>query len=307
MSDGTVSWRALERDARATLEAGLGGDRRQEARWILERVSGLQGGELQRSLDEPVGARSVAFLDGIVGRRAAGEPLQYALGVWAFRALELVVDRRVLIPRPETELVAQVVIDHLRAHDRGRRLVGPAGPAGPVQPAEVVDLGTGSGAIGLAVATEVPWSVVTLVDRSAEALAVATANVAGIGRAGARVRVVRSDWYSSLPGELRGAVSVIVANPPYVASVDDLADDVRAWEPHEALLAGREGLADIAAIVAGAGGWLAPGGLLVVEHGDAQGPAAREMARAAGLVEVRTLVDLAGRDRALVARAPGDG
>jgi release factor glutamine methyltransferase len=297
VSGGTVSWRALERDARATLEAGLGGDRRQEARWILERVSGLRGGELERSLDEPVGARSVAFLDGIVGRRAAGEPLQYALGVWAFRALELVVDRRVLIPRPETELVAQVVIDHLRAEgrdERGRR------------PVEVVDLGTGSGAIGLAVATEVPWSVVTLVDRSADALAVATANVAGIGRAGARVRVVRSDWYSALPEELRGAVSVIVANPPYVASADDLADDVRAWEPHEALLAGREGLADVAAIVGGAGAWLEPGGLLVVEHGDAQGPAARELASVAGLAEVRTMVDLAGRDRALVARSPGD-
>lgn len=295
MSEGTVSWRALEREARVTLEAGLGGDRRQEARWILERVSGWRGGELERALDEPVGARSVAFLDGIVARRAAGEPLQYALGVWAFRALELVVDRRVLIPRPETELVAQVVIDHLRADDHGRR------------PVEVVDLGTGSGAIGLAVATEVPWSVVTLVDRSAEALAVARANVAGIGRAGARVRVVRSDWYTSLPAELCGAVRVIVANPPYVASADDLADDVRAWEPPEALLAGREGLADVAAIVAGAGVWLAPGGLLVVEHGDAQGPAARELARTAGLTEVRTMVDLAGRDRALVARSPRIG
>jgi release factor glutamine methyltransferase len=288
--DGAITWRELEREARASIEAALGGDRSREARWIIERASGWRGAELVRSLDDRVAARSVAFLDRIVARRAGGEPLQYALGVWSFRTLELVVDRRVLIPRPETELVAGIGIDHLRACDRHEPLA--------------LDLGTGSGAIGLSIAVEVPRSQVVLADRSPDALAVARANLSGLGRSAARVRIVESDWFDELPGELRGRLELVIANPPYVASAADLDPIVAQWEPPDALIAAGDGLADIAEIVEGAPAWLAPGGALVVEHGADQGPAARGLAERAGLRSVRTATDLAGRDRALVARMP---
>src|SRR5206468_3011716 len=119
-----------------------------------------------------------------------GEPLQYVLGHWGFRTLDLLVDPCVLIPRPETEVVAGAAIDELR------RINGRT----------ALDLGTGSGAIGLAIAVEVPSAQVWAVDRSPDALDVARANLAGIGRAGARVRLLESDWFAALPDELRGAV-----------------------------------------------------------------------------------------------------
>lgn len=291
-ASGTVSWRDLEHDARRELEQALGGDRRMEARWIVERVSGWRGAELERSIDEPVPARAVAFLDSIVARRAGGEPLQYALGVWSFRTLELLVDRRVLIPRPETELVAGIGIDHLRAY---------GAESGELH---AVDLGTGSGAIGLAIASEVPKAMVMLVDRSVAALAVARANLAGLGRSAARVRIVESDWFAAVPAELRGRFDLVIANPPYVAAVGDLEPVVAAWEPHDALVAAGDGLADVTRIVADAGQWLAPGGMLLVEHAADHGAAVRGLAERAGLESPRTATDLAGRDRALVARAP---
>jgi release factor glutamine methyltransferase len=288
-ADGTVSWRELENEARTRLEAALGGNRRQEARWIVERVSGCSSSELASALDEPVGVRSVAFLDSIVSRRCAGEPLQYALGVWAFRELDLVIDKRVLIPRPETELVTQAAIDHLHTYDR---------------PVVAVDLGTGSGAIGLSVAFEVPRATVHLVDVSGDALAVARANLVGLGTAGSRVQVHHGSWFDALPASLRGTVDVVVANPPYIADIDELDDIVRKWEPHEALFAGEAGTADISIIIGEAREWLAPGGLLVVEHGAKQGSWTVARAVSAGFREIKTMHDLVGRDRAIIARRP---
>ncbi len=146
------------------------------------------------------------FVDEMVARRAKGEPLQYVLGRWGFRTLDLMVDRRVLIPRPETEVVAGLAIDAL--------------PTSGV----LVDLGTGSGAIALSAAAE-RWPDVEVwaTDASAEALAVARANLAGLGRRGAVVRLVEGDWFVALPHELRGHVDVLVSNPPYVAATDPLA------------------------------------------------------------------------------------
>ena len=143
-------------------------------------------------LDDPLTEGAMARYDDMVARRAAGEPLQYVLGHWGFRHLDLMVNRRVLIPRPETEQVVEVALAEL---DRlGGRDV----------PTTVVDLGTGSGAIALAVATERVRTTVWATDASEAALAVARANLAGVGRAGARVTMVAGDWFGALPAELRG-------------------------------------------------------------------------------------------------------
>lgn len=222
-------------------------------------------------------------------RRLAGEPLQYVLGVWGFRRLDLVVDRRVLIPRPETEVVVEVALEELARQEAGEPLA--------------VDLGTGSGAIALSLALEVPRARVWGTDRSPEALAVARANLAGMGsRVAPRVRLVEGDWYDALPGELRGRVDLIVSNPPYVAAVDPLPAEVAEWEPAGALVAGPTGLEDVTRIVAAARSWLRRPGAVVVEIAPHQAEAAAGLAADAGFDEVQVRPDLAGRLRVLVAR-----
>jgi release factor glutamine methyltransferase len=168
----------------------------------------------------------------------------------------------------------------------------------------LVDLGTGSGAIALAAAAERwPHVEVWATDASPEALAVARANLAGLGRRAAVVRLLEGDWYAALPDELRGQVAVIVSNPPYVAAADPLPPEVAEWEPTGALVSGPSGLEAIEVIVAEAGDWLAPTGTLVVEIGETQGAAALALAASAGLTDARIERDLAGRDRALLASA----
>jgi release factor glutamine methyltransferase len=285
----TLPWRQLRDDCIARLRAADVDDPVQEVRWMTERATARTAAEQVLALDQPATVREVASMDQMVERRVVGEPLQYVLGRWGFRTLDLLVDRRVLIPRPETELVAGLAIDALAALDR-------SGVA--------VDLGTGSGAIALSLAAE-RWPHVEVwgTDVSAEALAVARANLAGLGRRGAVVRLVEGSWFTALPDELRGAVDVLVSNPPYVATTDALPTEVADWEPTGALLAGQDGLDDIRLIVADAPTWLAPGGTLLVEIGETQGPAVQALAEAAGLVDVRIVPDLAGRDRVLLARS----
>lgn len=286
----TLLWRQLRDESVARLaEAGVD-DPAQEVRWIAERVSGRSPAEQVAALDEPATVREVTFVDQMVQRRAAGEPLQYVLGRWAFRTLDLLVDRRVLIPRPETELVAGLAVDAAASLDR---------------PAVVADLGTGSGAIALSLAAERwPHVEVWATDASADALAVARANLAGLGRRAACARLVEGDWYGALPDDLRGRLDVVVSNPPYVAEGETLPEEVAAWEPAGALLAGDDGLDDLRQIIGGAPEWLAPGGVLVLEIGETQGQAVTSLAEAAGLVDIEVRPDLAGRDRALVARRP---
>jgi release factor glutamine methyltransferase len=275
----TLSWAEVRREAAARLEAsGVAVAPESEARWLVE--------EAAPDLDGEVTTRALAHFDAMLARRLAGEPLQYVLGHWAFRSLDLLVDRRVLIPRPETEVVAGEAIDELRRLD-GRL---------------AVDLGTGSGAIALSMADEVKVVEVWAVDRSAEALAVARANLAGIGRAGARVRMVEGDWFAALPEELRGRVDVVVSNPPYVADGDELPTSVRAWEPIGALLAGPDGLDDVRRIVAEAPAWLRRPGTLVVELAPSQADAAVALAVAAGFDAAEVRHDMSGRPRFLVAR-----
>ena len=262
---------------------------RHEARWLVEVAIGADRDEFDAALDEPVTERMVAHLDAMVARYRTGEPLAYVLGRWSFRHVELAVDRRVLIPRPETELVAGVAIELAAA-------VGP--------PRQVADLGTGSGAIGLALATELPraGTTVWLTDASADALDVARANLAGIGRAATNVRVAHGEWFAALPAGER--FDVIVSNPPYVAEGSaDLAADVREWEPAGALFAGPDGLADIRTLVAGARDWLAADGWLVLEIGHDQGAAVGDLLASAGYRDAEILPDLAGHDRIARARA----
>lgn len=279
MSEGSESWIAQLADA------GVDGAA-QEVRWIIEQATGRASAEQTSALANVMTDRQLRLIEQLVARRAAGEPLQYVLGHWGFRTLDLLVDRRVLIPRPETEVVAGLALDALPC-DR---------------PTTAVDLGTGSGAIALSLAAE-RWPNVEVwaTDASSDALAVARANLAGLGRRAAAVRLVEGSWFGALPDDLRGRVDLIVSNPPYVADGDPLPASVADWEPSVALRAGPDGLDDLRQIIGGAPAWLAPRGCLVTEIGETQGAAVLDLAATAGFCSRRIEQDLAGRDRALVA------
>lgn len=243
---------------------------------------------------------AAAHLEAMVERRLAGEPLQYVLGRWSFRGLDLLVDRRVLIPRPETEVVAEVAI----AEARGLHLSSPRHAAeGPVV---VADLGTGSGALALALTDALPEAEVWATDASPAALAVARANLAAVGPAASRVHLAEGLWYEALPGGSKGRLRVIVSNPPYVTEAEfaDLPPEVRDHEPRCALVAGPTGRESLEHLVAGGLDWLEPGGALVLELAPDQAAPLRAAAAAAGYTDVAVHRDLAGRDRVLVARRP---
>lgn len=282
--DTTVVWRDLLNRTAEVL-----GDRR-HARWICETAADATADEFLLMLEEPATVRMVQHLDAMVLRARQGEPIQYVVGRWGFRHLDLAVDARVLIPRPETELVAGLAIAKAAA-------VGPE--------RVVADLGTGSGAIGLALADELPivGTTVWLTDVDPDALDVARANLAGIGRAAANVRVAEGSWFAALPDDV--VFDVVVSNPPYVAvGSPDLEPEVADWEPAGALLAGDDGLDDLRVLVEGAFDRLVPGGWLVLEHGHDQGAAVADLMRKRGYTEVSSERDEAGHDRATLARRP---
>jgi len=283
--DGTVTWHDLWAE---TAEA----HGRPQARWLCEEASGAFGDEFDEALGDAVTERAMAHLDAMLARLRAGEPLQYVLGHWSFRRLDLLVDRRVLIPRPETELVAEVAIELARIQTR---------------PVRCADLGTGSGAIGLSLLAELPRgsAEVWLTDVSSDALDVARANAAGLGVAGSGARFALGPWFGALPIELRGTLGVVVSNPPYVAADDpDLDASVRDWEPALALFGGGDGSGELAEISTGAAEWLLPGGWLVLEIGARQGAVARELLQRAGFEQVEVRPDLAGLDRIALGRRP---
>ncbi|MEY4227843.1 MAG: protein methyltransferase HemK [Actinomycetota bacterium] len=285
MSDGTVTWRAMLAETAQVVTD------RTSALWLCQRASGYDAEEFLKEMDALVTSRAATHLHDMIRRFLGGEPLQYVLGRWAFRRLDIMVDARVLIPRPETEMLVDHVLDEVTQR------------AGST----IVDLGTGSGAIGLAVLDELPIShaSVWMTDVSRDALDVASANLAGLGRAGIGARLAHGSWFDALPDELAGTIDVVVANPPYVEDDDpDLESRVREWEPPLALFGGADGLRDIATIVSGSSHWLRPGGLLLVEFGSRQGGAVHELAVSAGLSEVDILQDFAGLDRVLRARVP---
>jgi release factor glutamine methyltransferase len=301
-----ASWRELRDQTEQQLRALDVGAPDSEARWMVERVSGYDGVELVMGEAEPASDAALAHVDDMVARRAHGEPLQYVLGEWQFLGLDLLVDRRVLVPRPETEVVAQVAIDEA-ARLGARR--GPPEPWATVDESfPAVDLGTGSGALALALVSALPEVFVWATDVSDDALAVARANLAGTGLAATRVRLASGSWFDPLPAELRGRLRVIVANPPYIAEheVPDLPREVVDWEPRGALVSGPTGMEAIATIVDAALAWLDPNGAaLVIELAPHQAADASERARVVGFTDVSVRPDLTGRDRVLVARVGG--
>jgi release factor glutamine methyltransferase len=209
----------------------------------------------------------------------------YILGEREFWSLPLEVGPGVLIPRPETELLVERALAHLPGNTSAR----------------VLDVATGSGAVALAIAHERPLDSVTGTDVSEGALGIARRNAERLGLA--RVDFRTGSWFAPVAGE---RFAVIVGNPPYVAAGDPrVARDVHRFEPHEALYSGPTGLEALQALVAGAPGHLAPGGWLVVEHGEAQGKVVRGLFERAGFTEVSTCRDLAGLDRCTEGRWPG--
>jgi release factor glutamine methyltransferase len=272
-----------------------------EARFLVEQASGYGPDDWVEASEVRAPMRAEAHLWGMVERRCGGEPLQYVMGSWSFRDLELMVDARVLIPRPETEVVVEVALEEavrsgLRRSRRRLALVEPA-------PSEVVvDLGTGSGAIALALEAELPDVEVWATDVSDDALAVAQANVSGC--AAARVRVAQGSWFAALPDELRGKVRLVVTNPPYVseAEFEALPEEVAKYEPRRALVSGPTGTEAIEELLDDALAWLAPGAALVCELAPRQAVAMQTHARALGYVDALIREDLAGQARVLVVR-----
>jgi release factor glutamine methyltransferase len=280
----------------AELTATVGA--RHEARFIVEDVLGVG----PTSLDASVGPAAVDLIRALAARRGTGEPLQYVLGHWAFRSLDLLVDPRVLIPRPETEQVVEVAL----------REIAHLGATDPV----MVDAGTGSGAIALSLATELarsyPEGRVWAVDCNPGALAVARSNVERVRRHDdgpmLPVTLVQGSWLTALPAALEGTITLVVSNPPYIepAQWTGLQAEVR-HEPAGALLAadgteGTPGLGDVETVLRQAWGWLSRPGAVVIEMAPDQAPAAVRMAQSIGYLDVDAVPDLAGRSRVLVGR-----
>ena len=289
--EGTISWAALFEEASTRL-AAVSADPRIDARRIVEQAGGIEPSQFSSVLDDLVTTRQMVAYDRMLERRLTGEPLQYVVGSWSFRRLDLYLDRRVLIPRPETEIVTEHA---LVEHDRSVQARGS-------REGVVVDLGTGSGAIALSIAVERRGTQVWATDVSTDALAVAQANCAGLGRVARHVTLVHGSWFDPLPESLRGGIDVIVSNPPYVAADDELPADVREWEPLDALIPGPRGLEAYEAIVGEAHAWLAASGALVLEIGDTQGASVSGLVRDSGFATAEVHKDLTGRDRVVVAR-----
>ena len=277
-----------------------------DAQLLLARVLATSRTRLitddERTLAADEARRWQAWLE----RRLAGEPIAYLLGEKEFHGLLLEVSADVLVPRPETELLvdwasalATTLAGH-RSNPSARSEAGePGGGDTGAGPVRLIDLGTGSGAIALALKRSHPGAEVTATDVSAAALGVARRNA---GRLGLAIELVEASWWRGLEGR---CFDVAVANPPYVAAADPHLVGLR-HEPTVALTPGGDGLAALREIVAGATSHLAPGGRLLLEHGFDQGGAVRDLLAGAGFAEVETRRDLAGHERATGGRSAGD-
>jgi len=285
---------------------------RAEARWLVASAVGASPSGLTLRVEDPVADTTAHAVRAGLARRLSGEPIQYVLGTWAFRNVEVNLDRRVLVPRPETEIVTGVALEEL-----GHR----SGGLGSGDQVTAVDLGTGSGVIALSLAAE--WDTVVppgprprlevwATDVSAGALEVFQSNLDLLrGRDAAaadRVRVASGSWFDALPRALRGQVNVIVSNPPYVSAAEwcELDGAVRDHEPKTALVAGPTGLEALETVLVGARRWLAPDGVLVVELAPHQAADLERIATGLGYDAVEVRPDLTGRSRMLIARQPGD-
>ena len=273
LSLGDVLRRASEHLGK-TSETG-----RLDAELLLAHTLGRNRIELYTDFDRPLSTQELDEYRAVVARRARHEPVAYILGEWGFRRLTLNVDSRALIPRPETEIVVERALSHLRGLDAP----------------SVLDVGTGTGAIALAIADEHPGARVTAIDVSADALALAGENVE---RTGLAVELLEHDAAAAgLPG---GPYDLVVSNPPYVepSDLETLMPDVRDYEPHVALVGDRmpEVVARAARDV------LRPGGHVVLEVGDGQALATAAMLAGLEYADVVTTPDLTGRDRVVEGR-----
>ena len=254
-----------------------------EARMFLREVTGCSAAQVAAYPERALSAEQAARYAGLLERRAAGEPVAYLLGEREFYGRSFRVSPAVLIPRPETELIVDLV--------KARVAPGTA-PA-------VLDLGTGSGALAVTLALEIPAARVTAVDLSPAALEVARGNAAALG---AQLRFIESDWFAAVG---MAQFDFIVSNPPYIVDDDPhLAEGDVRFEPRSALASGRSGLDDLTRIAAAAPALLAPGGWLLMEHGYDQAEAVSALLGAAGFAAVESARDLAGIERVSLGRYP---
>jgi release factor glutamine methyltransferase len=264
-----------------TAEAGLG-LQRIDAEFLLAHYLGKTRSWLYAFSDQQLSDRQVEDFMAMAKRRVAGEPVAYITGRRGFWSLDLHVSPDTLIPRPETELLVELALSCISPHDQS----------------SVLDLGTGSGAIALALAHERLGSQVTAVDVSEPALVIANRNAAELKLR--NLLLIRSHWFAELGNQL---FDVIVSNPPYIEADDaHLAQGDLRFEPRSALASGKDGLDDIRVIVAEAPQHLSPNGWLLIEHGWNQGAAIRQIFSAAGFVDVVTEQDLEQRDRVTIGR-----
>jgi release factor glutamine methyltransferase len=272
LSVGDVLRRAADHLAK-TSETG-----RLDAELLLAHVLNRERIELYTDFDRPLTTPELDAYRELVARRARHEPVAYILGEWGFRRLTLTVDRRALIPRPETEIVVERALAHLSGLEAPRAL----------------DVGTGTGAIALAIADEFPGARVTAVDVSPDALELARENAA---RTGLAVELVLQDLRNGLPD---GPWDLVVSNPPYVEPLDleTLMPDVRDYEPQVALV----GTGVTEAVMRGAAEALVPGGWLVLEVGEGQAHATAAALAEHGYLDIVTTTDLTGRDRVVEGR-----
>ncbi len=257
---------------------------RLDAEVLVAHALGLRRMDLYLQFERPLAEPELAAIRPLVKRRGQREPLQHILGETDFFDLKLKTDRRGLIPRPETELLLELVTQSVAA-----------------APARILDLGTGTGAIALALAKFWPEAEVVAVDRSADALALAAENAVKLGLT-ARVRFVASDWFAALAGE--PPFGLIVSNPPYLtaAEVAEAEPEVRDHDPRAALVAGRDGREDLETIIRAAPAFLSPGGLLALETGIAQHAELTAFAAPFGYSSIESKRDLTDRERFLLLR-----
>lgn len=256
---------------------------RLDAELLLAHTLGLKRMELYLQFERPLSEAELEKLRPIVRRRGTREPLQHIIGDLEFAGIVIKTDRRALIPRPETEELVELI---------GRAVAAP--------PRRIADLGTGSGAIALALADRFPEASVIAVEVSEDAAALARENAARVP-AGERVSIVVGDWKSVLS---TGPFDLLVSNPPYLSAeeVAEAAPEVRDHEPRDALVAGDKGRAALEEIIRIAPDALAPGGLIALETGIDQHEVLLRAAEAAGLAGRESAKDLSGRDRFLLLR-----
>jgi release factor glutamine methyltransferase len=256
---------------------------RLNAELLVGHALGLPRMRLYIEFERPVSDAELATIREFVRRRGKREPLQHIVGYTEFFGLKLKTDRRALIPRPETELLVETVVSRLNP-----------------PPGRVLDLGTGSGAIALALASKFPEARVTAVDSSKEALSLAAENAEATGLA-SRVTFVESDWFGSVaPGE---TFDLIISNPPYLSHEETAATspEVHGHEPKASLTSADGGYADIEQIAAGSAVFLAPGGLLAIETGTGHHARLAGQLGWSGFARSESVQDLTGRDRFVLA------